>query len=600
MKKRIADIVVETLIENGITDAFSVVGGGAMHLNNAFALKKEQINTVYNHHEQACAMAAESYAKLTGKTAAVCVTSGPGGLNTLNGVQGAWVDSIPMIVIAGHPRLDTTVEASGLDVRCIGVQENDIVSQVKNITKYAKLVKNPCDVKREVQRAIDMALEGRRGPSWLSIPLDVQGAMIEESQLLAAKEPEKKACVTTDEVQEVYTRLKQAKRPCILTGSGIRAGAAEDNYRAFLKQVKIPIVGGAFATDANYTGEDNYYGMSGSIGPRCGNFILQNADFILVLGNSLSSSQTGFEGKEFAPGADIYMVDAQPDEAKKQGLHVTKCICTDLNTFFEKYIAVCENEVAASAEWFDYCNYLNKELPHYEVLKQLDGQGEIRVHPTQFWKAFLPQIEEDAVIALGNSSCIHGILQEGVLTPKQRVLVNYHSGSMGIDLPYAIGAATASDAQVYCVTGDGCVMMNLQELQTIAYHKYNIKLIIFSNQGYDNIRNTCNNYFNGLGNGCDAASGISMPDFQKVAAAFDLEFHRVKCVAELEDGLKWLKEQTGPCILEIYEKLNKERAPIVKSILNEEGKFVTPALHIMSPLLDSEVMQGYLKYYEQK
>lgn len=598
MKKRVADIVVETLIENGITDAFSVVGGGAMHLNNAFAIKKDKLKTVYNHHEQACAMAAEAYSRLTGKIAAVCVTSGPGGLNTYNGVQGAYVDSLPMIVIAGHPRYNTTVEYSGLDVRCIGVQENDCITQVRNMTKYAKLVIDPKNVKQEIQYAIDVAMDGRRGPVWISIPLDVQGALIEEYELLPVKEfksqvPE----IKHDDLEYMYEKMCRAKRPVILTGSGIRTGNAFENFHKFLEFFDVPIVGGWGASDVNYCGEKNYYGMSGSICPRAGNFILQNSDFILVLGNSLSSTQTGFNVEAFAPNAEIIMVDAQKDESKKPGLHINKLIHADLNAFF---IACIEyrKKIATDPEWKTYCNMLKDELPNYEVLNQLPkGDGSELVHPTQFWKEFFNKAEKNSIIALGNSSCIGGALQEGVKFSGQRIIVNYHSGSMGIDLPFAIGAAQAVPGNsVYCVTGDGCLMMNLQELQTIKYNKYRIKIVIFNNSGYDNIRMTCRNYFNGVGNGCDSSSGISMPDFGKIAEAFEFDYKKVSCVSELSEGIDWYLKNDDACILEIIEKQDKERAPVIKSVMDENGQFITPPLHVMSPLLNEDLMKKYSKY----
>lgn len=597
MRKRVADIVVDTLIENGVTQSFSVVGGGAMHLNNAFALKRDVIKTLYNHHEQASAMAAEAYARLTGKIAAVCVTSGPGGLNTLNGVQSAWVDSLPMIVIAGHPRYDTTVNASGLDVRCIGVQENDIIPQVSNITKYAKMVIDPLSVKREVKKALDIALDGRRGPVWLSIPLDVQGTIVEESELyeyetFISSVPE----VSFIDIAELADRMSESKRPCILTGSAIRTSNSEKEYRDFTKMMDIPIVGGYGAPDNNFCGERNYYGISGSLGPRCGNFIIQNSDFILVLGNSLSTNQTGFNVGAFASNADIYMIDAQPDESKKKGLNIKKCIYCDLKDFFQKYISFGK-KIKAPDEWRDYCDFLYEELPRYEVLDYVEKKKEAPVHPAAFWKLFLEKAEDNAVFALGNSSSIQELLKSGVTGQCQRVIGNYHSGSMGIDLPFAIGAAAAGEeCPVYCITGDGCFMMNIQELQTIKYNKMGIKIVVFNNDGYDNIRMTCRNYFDGLGNGCDSESGISMPDFRKVAEAFGYEYYRVSTMGELSDGIAWLISRKDMCLLEIIEKQDKERAPVMKSVMDENGVFTTPAFHIMSPLLSTEQFKAYTKF----
>ncbi len=600
MEKRVADIIIDTLISNGITNAFSVVGGGSMHLNNAFVLRKSEIKTIYNHHEQACAMAAESYARLTGKPAVVCVTSGPGGLNTLTGVQSAWVDSVPMIVIAGHPRYNTTVEYSGLNVRCIGVQENNIIEQVKSITKYAKMVTDPLSVRMAVQYAIDIAMDGRRGPVWLSIPLDVQGAYVEETDLYETKAFKSEVPAPTDtDMEDLLDALSKAKRPCILTGSGIVVSGSQKEYRQFLDFVDVPVVGGFSATDLNNITDKNYYGTSGAIGPRCGNFILQNADLVLVLGNGLSTYQTGHNVEAFASQAEIYMVDAQRDEGRKLGLNITKFIHADLKAFFSAFCK-CGKKISADNNWKAYCDFLYSNLPWDEVLDLLpESDGNEAVHPAQFWKRFLERVEDNAVIALGNSGCNDPMLLEGVFSPKQRVSYNYRCGSMGCDLPFAIGAKEAfPNAPIYCVTGDGSFMMNMQELQTIKHNYNNIKIVIFGNNGYDDIRNTCVNYFNGLKNGCDPESGISLPDFGKVAAAFGYLYKKVSCTSELQDGIEWLIEAKESCILEIKEKENKERAPVIKSVMNKQGQFETPPLHIMSPLLPEEVFQKYM--YREK
>ncbi len=596
MKKRVADIVVETLIKHGITNAFSVVGGGSMHLNNAFALARNEIKTIYNHHEQACAMAAETYARITGKMAAVCVTSGPGGLNTYNGVQGAYVDSIPMIVISGHPRYETTVEATGLDLRCRGVQENDAVAQVKTITKYSKLVTDPYMIKAEVEYAIKTAMSGRRGPVWLSIPLEVQGAVIEEDELkddLSLGEIESIPTIQDSDIEALYAMLKDSERPCILTGSGIRAADAYEDYKRFISFTKLPIVGGYGDMDCNAVGDNLYYGKSGSIGPRCGNFILQNADLILVLGNSLSTTQTGFNVEAFAPHAQIIMVDAQADEAKKPGLSVDLCINADLKDFF-KYVNEKKTPVEAGEKWVSFCDYLYKELPQLEVLdmEEIHDKDSL-VHPVLFWEKLSHRIDDNAIIALGNSSCNQGPIQGGRLSENQRIAVNVNCGSMGDDLPSAIGAACAN-APVYCITGDGSIMMNLQELQTIKYNKMPIKIILFSNHGYDNIRNTCKKFFDGLGNGCDENSGISFPSFEKVAYAFDYEYYHLKTVGDIDNAIDWLISREDSCILEVEEIPAKPRRPVIASVLDENGQFVTPPLHIMTPLMSDEELQKYM------
>lgn len=597
--QRVADIVVQTLSNHGIDTCFSVVGGGAMHLNNAF-INNKKIKMIYNHHEQACTMAAEGYARLSGKIAAVCVTSGPGGTNAINGVQGAWVDSLPMIVISGHPRLDTTVAVTGLDIRTRGVQENNIIDQVKYITKYAVQVKQPNMIKYELEKALDIAMDGRRGPVWVDVPLDIQGYQVEEDDLIIYSCKRLVAEATKKEINIFNQWLQLAKRPCILTGSGIRTSNVLKEFKEFCKKVQIPIVGGALQADINYNGENLYFGMSGTMGPRCGNFILQNADLILVLGNSLSTKQTGFNQKEFAKNAKVVMVDIQEDEAKKPGLHIDLLLHLNLKNFFEKYIR--QNEVIESdKKWVDYCKMVYRELPKYEMLEENEPFNcTERVPALLFWKTFLESLPENGIVALGNSSCVHGALQYGVNYPSQRILVNYNCGSMGDDLPEAIGAARATNNEtVYCVTGDGSIMMNLQEFQTIVYNKLPIKTIIFNNEGYGAIRTTCDNFFKGEKAGCDIESGISFPDFGKVANAFDINYYRVENIGQLNSGIQWLYAQKSYCILEIYQRLDDIKGPKVASKMDENGVFYTPGLEKMEPVISQELYTKLMKIGEE-
>ena len=544
MKKRVADIIIETLLENNIKDTFCVVGGGAMHLDNALAIHKE-MNVLFNHHEQACAMAAEAYARIRGTMACVCVTSGPGGLNTLNGVEGAWVDNIPLIVIAGHPRYSTTVEPTNLNLRYRGVQEFNIVSAVKGMTKYSKLIKDPISVKYEVQKAIDIAMQGRRGPVWLSIPLDVQGSLVEESELLPPVPIQKEPYNVNSSVME--------------------------------KDL--------FPLDAPF-----YFGESGSRGPRSGNFILQNSDVILVLANSLSTLQTGFNQKEFAQNAKIIMIDAEKDEAKKPDLHVDFAAYSEIKLFLNNALQTFK-KIDVDEKWISYCKQIKDKYCHIEYDEPCDKDGKIAA--ARFWEIARPLLPENLVIAMGNSTSVAGgILSNGVLHDNQRVITNCNCGSMGYDLPAAIGAAVASKNTVICATGDGSIMMNLQELQTIKHYNLPVKIIIFSNDGYDALRNTWKNFFNGNFVGCDATSGVSFPSFEKVAECFGFSYNCCKKETDAEESIKWLLSQEKYAILEVKEKYNDPIYPKLQSKMNEDGTFETPALHDMYPFLTKEEMKN--------
>ena len=594
MKRRVADIIIDTLIENEIFDCFAVVGGGAMHLDNAFAINKK-IKIWFNHHEQACAIAAEGYAKLSGKLAAVCVTAGPGSLNTLNGIESAYVDNVPMIVIAGYPRYSTTIEPTNLHLRCRGVQEFDAVSAVQGFTKYAKLIKDPLSVKQEIQKGIDIAMDGRRGPVWFSIPLDVQGSLIDEEDLYPNLAIEKNTYNNSQGVFDYLTEsLQKAKRPCILFGSGIRSSNSIELFKKFINKLKIPVVGGCQIPDVLSIDTEFYYGQSGVIGPRCGNFILQNSDLIIVLGNSLSTTQTGFNQDCFAPSAKIIMVDVEVDEMKKPGLHVTKAIFSDLKVFLAK-----ANEklptINIDQNWLNYCNEMKTKYCKIEINENIGGDNKIAA--SKFWTIARPLFSDNCIIALGNStSVVGGILSNGILKDGQRVLANRNCGSMGWDLPAAMGAAIYSGKEVVCATGDGSIMMNLQELQTIKQYNLPIKIIIFSNDGYDALRSTWKKFFDGHYVGCDSSSGVSMPSFRKLTDAFDMPYMKCESDKEIEASVKWLLDQKSAAILEIIEKYDDGNIPRIQSKMNEDGTFTTPALHDMFPFLSEEEMKNCMKW----
>lgn len=588
MKKRVADIIMDTLIEYGITDCFAVVGGGAMHLDNAL-LVCEKMHKYFNHHEQACAMAAEAYARYSGKMAMVCVTSGPGATNTLTGVMGAWQDSLPMLILSGQVRYEISVAKSGLPLRYRGIQEFEIIPAVKNMTKYALMLIEPKAVRRELVKAIHIALDGRRGPVWLDVPQDIQNAMVEESELYSVEEFYSET-PGADEVRisEILHVLQNAERPCILAGSGIISSGMRDEFETFVERMSLPVIGGSWVADNFYLEHPLYFGPSGNVGPRTGNFILQNADVILALGNSLGFRQTGFNQEGFAPKAKIFMVDVDAAEAKKPGLRIEELIHTDLKHFFA---AVSNIEITKKEhlEWYRYCNDLKQRFTPYEAVDHIKMQD--RVCSYYFWKVFQKYEPDESVLALGNNTGCSAKLQIGTLKKGQRVLTNYTCGSMGYDLPAAIGGAVASGKNVFCITGDGSVMMNLQELQTIVQYNLPIKLVIFNNDGYGAIRQTSKNFFNGAYIGCTPDSGVSFPSFQKVAETFGFEYLRCSSNAEVEESVKVFMQSAQRVILEIMQAFDDPVTPKVMSRLDENGKMQTPALQDMYPFLDKEELE---------
>ncbi len=596
MKKRACDIIMETAVRRGITDCFAVTGGGAMYLDNALYRNRE-LHTVFDHHEQACAMAAEAYARYTDRMAMVCVTSGPGGTNTLTGVMGAWVESIPMLIVSGQVRWAISVPQSGLDLRYRGTQEFNIVDTVRTMTKYAKLVTRPEDVRMEVNRAIDIAMSGRRGPVWLDIPLDVQSAMVEEGELTPDRPYGERYETAPETIREIAAALNGAKRPVLLVGRGVAAGGARELLRDTLDAFRIPVLTSSSTADTLYRGLPYYFGSTGSFGPRSGNFIIQNADVILSVGCSLGFSSTGFAQEHFAPKARIIAVDVSEDEMRKPGLRIHRMIRADAASFLEAWRrsgAAAE----APAEWLEYCRGVDRRFSPFEAA--FDKGPEERVCAYVFWSRFYRYAREDTILVLGNNTAIIGALQTGAQTREQRIIGNKNCGSMGYDLPAAVGAAVASGREVVLVTGDGSFMMNLQELQTIRHYGLPVKLVVFENRGYNAIRQTAKNYFNGELMGCTPESGVSFPSFRKVAEAFGFTYQSCACNGDVDRALELFFRTEGNVLLEVSELLDDPVVPKSMSRTLPDGTLATPALQDMAPFIPKEEYDALMRISQEE
>ncbi|MBE6069675.1 MAG: thiamine pyrophosphate-binding protein, partial [Clostridium lundense] len=425
MKRRVADIIMDILVEHDIKDCFAVVGGGAMHLDNALALNN-QINKVFCHHEQSCSMAAEAYARYSGKMAAVCVTSGPGATNAITGVMGCWQDSLPMFVMSGQVRYETCIEKTGLPLRYRGMQEYNIVPSVKHMTKYAKMLSDPLEVKREVCKAIDIAMNGRRGPVWLDIPMDIQSAIVEEDDMYPVEPKLEVVNPTKEDITFILEKLASAKRPCILVGNGVANSHTIKEFREFAVKTRVPVIAACISADAMYMDYDRYYGLSGSIGPRTGNFIVQNADVILAIGSSLGYKMSGYAQDLFAPKAYMMAVDIDVNEMKKPGVRVDYFVHSDLRAFFDVANAEAK-EIAVSKDWVDYCDALKVRFTPFDPAN--DVADEERVCAYRFWKEYEKFEPEDSITVLGNNSANSAKLQIGIKKENQRLIANNNCGS---------------------------------------------------------------------------------------------------------------------------------------------------------------------------
>jgi len=584
--KRVADYIAEWLVRHGIRDVFLVTGGAAMHLNDAIG-RNHDLSYVCCHHEQACAMAAASYFRLTGRLAAVNVTAGPGGTNAITGVFGAWVESLGMIVVSGQVKFETTVRSTGLPLRQLGDQELDITRLVAPITKYAAMVTEPESIRYHMEKALYLATEGRPGPVWLDIPMNVQGAMIDPSSLSgfdAEKEMPRAKPGLKSVAREIADRLANAERPVIFAGSGIRLAGAETQFLDFVDRWNIPVVTGYNAHDLMWDSHPCYVGRQGTIGDRPGNFATQNADVLLVLGSRLTIRQISYNWENFAPSAYKIVVDVDAAELQKPTIKVDLPVHADLSELMN---ALLEVSVAGRHdEWLQWCRERKSRYP--VVLPEYvdDSHG---MNPYYFIDQLVRHLPEDAIIITGDGTACIATFQAAALKRGQRLYSDGGSAPMGFDLPGAIGACVAAGRRrVVCLAGDGSIQMNIQELQTIATNRLPISIFVLNNNGYLSIRLTQNSYFPDNPIGCDPSSGVGIPDFRMIAAAYGLDYESIRCNADLDRAINASINGPGPRICEVFLNPEQSFAPKTSSRRLPDGRMVSAPLEDMYPFLDRD------------
>lgn len=589
---KLSNFVADYLAKVGLTDVFMLTGGGAMHLNDAFG-KHPQLKTTFMHHEQSCAMAAESYARLMQKPAIVNITTGPGGINTLNGVFGAWTDSIPMIVVSGQVRYDTTIEGAGVpQLRQMGDQECDIVTMVKGITKYAVMVKNPEDILYHLEKAVFLAQHGRPGPVWLDIPMNVQGVNIDENNLRhfdAHNECEIIPEISSIQINSIIEKIKSAERPVILVGGGIRISGSYDVFLKLLNQLKIPVVTAWNAHDVLFDAHPNYIGRPGSIGNRAGNFAVQNADLVLILGSRLNIRQISYNWQSFARAAYKIMVDIDAAELKKPSLKIDMPIHADVKNVITSLVETLNNTVLEKKEWLAWCHARREK---YSVVLPEYWENKETVNPYCFMQTLSTILPDDQIIVSGDGTACVTSFQSFVIKEKTRLYTNSGSASMGYDIPAAIGACIASGGKkVICLAGDGSAMQNIQELATIAFKKYPIKIFLLNNQGYHSIRQTQQNFFGQPYVGVGEDSGLGFPNFEQLAKGFDIAYSRCTTHAEMNDAIEKTISDNQPHICEVMLTLTQQFAPKASSKRLPDGRMITKPLEDMAPFLSREEME---------
>lgn len=610
--KRVADVVAETLAAEGIRHVFMITGGGAMHLNDAFGRCKA-LTPVFNHHEQASAMAAESYGRLSGRLAAVNVTTGPGGINALNGVYGAYTDSIGMVVVSGQVKRETLARNFPIPLRQLGDQEVDIVPMARPVTKYATVLQDPLQVKAVVRRAVYLARHGRPGPVWIDVPIDVQAALVDETRL-ADFDPGDLAALKADpdvapntlgdfearraddlgaSVRQIVERLRKAKRPVVFAGAGVRIAGVHAAFLELVGRLGIPVVTGWNAHDVLPNGHPCYAGRPGTVGDRGGNFTVQNADFLLVLGSRLNIRQVSYNWKSFGARAWKAHVDVDPAELDKHTLATDLKVHADLRDFLPAMRAAVEgwSVPEAHAAFLAWCR---ERVARYPVLQKEYWKTE-RVNPYCFMDRLFAALGDGDVVVTGDGTACVASFQAGEIKPGLRLYTNSGSASMGYDLPAAVGAAVTGEAKrVICLAGDGSIMMNLQELQTIVGMRLPVAVFVLNNEGYHSIRQTQKAYFSDNLVGIGPQTGVTFPDFTKLAAAFGFPASRISSHAELERGIALALGAGGPALCEVMLDIQQDFAPKLASRRLPDGTMVSPSLEDMAPFLSREEMADNL------
>ena len=589
---KLSDYVASKVVELGSKHIFMVTGGGAMHLNHSFGTHKE-LECIFNHHEQACSIAAESYYRLTNNLPVVNVTSGPGGTNAITGVYGAFVDSIGMVVISGQVKWETTVRSTGLQLRQYGDQELDIEELVRPVTKYCKMVTEPHNIRYELEKAFYLASSGRPGPCWLDIPLNVQGAQIDPSSLQGFDpaelcEPWKKTDLANVS-KEILQKIQNAKRPVIFAGGGVRLSGQHDAFLKLVEKLDIPLVTGWNAHDVIWNEHPNYAGRPGTVGDRGGNFVTQNADLILILGSRLNIRQISYNWNSFAREAYKIWVDIDEIELQKPTVKAEMQVHANLKDLIPALVNTDYlGRTLHHKDWMEWSLERNRRFP---IVLQEYWKNE-KVNPYCFVDTLFKQLKEDQIIVAGNGSACVVSFQAANLKPGQRLWTNSGCATMGYDLPASIGAHKGSgDKSIICLAGDGSIMMNLQELQTISGNKYPIKIFILNNSGYVSIFQTHRNFFNGVEVGGGPKSGVTFPNFEKLSQAFDLPYRKAEKHDELDEVIRATLAIEGPAVCEIMIDENVVFAPKLGAKQHPDGRITSPPLEDLSPFLSREVLR---------
>lgn len=593
---KVSDFIFQHLVEKyGIKHCFLVTGGGAMHLNDSIGHTKG-LKYICNHHEQASAIAGEGYYRACGQLAVTCVTTGPGGTNAITGVLGQYLDSIPGLYISGQIKTSTYKHTYPyLNLRQLGDQEADIVSMVTPITKYAKTIYNPLDVKYELDKAIAIALDGRPGPVWLDVPLDVQGATVDETQFKefdpAAEiiDPVKHTLVD-EQIKQLIEKIKAAKSPVIYVGNGVRLAKREKEFITLAEKLNIPVVTAISGSDIIWHDHKLCFGKPGICGDRIGNIMVQNSDLLIVMGTRLSIRQVSYAYDLLAPKAFKVMVDIDLAEMQKPTLNIDMPIHVNLSEFIDKILVALEheNELPKFESWIEWGRKIESKIP---TLFDDNPDCEGYANSYKFANELFKQLHDGDVVVTGNGTAYTCTYQAMKVNKGVRVFANQGCAAMGYGLPASIGACVSNEkGKTVCVTGDGSIQMNIQELQTIVTYKLPLKLFVLENESYLAIKTTQKAFFHGHFTGSNPASGVVCPDLKRIAEAYGIPFVRVSSNEALESTIKEVLNADGAMICEVKMHPEQTLFPKSASFMDKKtGKMSSAPLEKMAPFMPEEL-----------
>lgn len=588
---KLSDYVVGFVADLGVKHVFVVTGGGAMHLNDSLA-RCERLEFICNHHEQACAIAAENYSKATNRIGVAMVTTGPGGTNAITGLAGAFLDSTPCLFLSGQvKRADRMFAADGtpLGVRQRGPQELDIISVVKPLTKYAVTVTDPASIRYHMEKAVHLAFSGRPGPVWIDLPLDIQAANIDEKSLASyqPEEPPEDGSQLREQVRSLIEKLNHSQRPFLLLGNGVRLSHATQEFRQLAALLEAPV--GVTWVAKDLYGEENALcmGSPGTLAPRGANFAMQNSDFLLIVGARMDVAVAGWTRTEFARGAYKVMVDVDSAELSKLSGIVAMPICADAGSFLREMLAQKASIATVDrSDWQARCKGWKSRFPI--IQEKHRAQGPVSVYHLAEVIAQLAG-PEDQIVSGSSGVGIEIFLFAYPSKTGQRVFHTAGLGAMGFGIAASIGVSLATGrSRTICVDGDGGFQMNIQELATIAHHRLPLKFFVLNNDGYAAIRGSQNNFFGGANIGCDSKTGLTLPNICDVAHSYGLGTARITDQTDLLGQVKRVLDMPGPVVCDVRVLLEEVRAPRVTSIQLPNGSFKSKPLEDLWPFLDRD------------